>query len=432
MAEPFAESDDDDDRSSVKSFESNDDRSSLKSFESNDGSDADSMEEEEVPQLRQRKDHRPSIEEQMKQAEDNTSFRQVLYTQRDYQSTAMAVSDFIGAERHDARQDFLVMAGRAVVVVGDRKFVAGPGDSWEVAPNELHNVARFSLSNEDPSLLKLFTVYDRPLHHANEVHKTRADAEAAERKENLMLTQQLGQQLLGLSLDDSVAILRQARLAARRMQRFNEHLVEAQLVRVIDADTIVVNTLSKDGSEIFQEDVHVRLLGIDTPEISHSRGASLADDNDDAQPARGQAYGQMAKHFVELLMYGKPFAEVLPGEPAPRLVLRSIGKERKTHGRMVASVFVKRPTRRGLPTKLIDVQEEVLRAGLGWHYKKYDRSVKLAEAEQEARRARRNLWSQDSPQPPWEWRAERRANAKRRSSRRRGNRRSGSPSAAGV
>jgi len=48
---------------------------------------------------------------------------------------------------------------------------------------------------------------------------------------------------------------------------------------------------------------------------------------------------------------------------------------------------------------------EVGRAGLAWRYRKYAPDIgTLAQLEAEARDAKRGLWSQPNPVPPWEWR----------------------------
>lgn len=43
--------------------------------------------------------------------------------------------------------------------------------------------------------------------------------------------------------------------------------------------------------------------------------------------------------------------------------------------------------------------------GLAWHYLRFSDDATLAEAETEARAARRGLWADKAPVPPWEWRA---------------------------
>lgn len=49
---------------------------------------------------------------------------------------------------------------------------------------------------------------------------------------------------------------------------------------------------------------------------------------------------------------------------------------------------------------------EMVQDGAAWHYKQYSDSKELAEAEEKARKAKKGLWSEKSPKPPWEFRAE--------------------------
>lgn len=62
-----------------------------------------------------------------------------------------------------------------------------------------------------------------------------------------------------------------------------------------------------------------------------------------------------------------------------------------------------------------DVNLALIRNGLAWHYKKYEKeqsaSDRLAYSREEAaaRSARRGLWADSEPIPPWEWRKIRRA-----------------------
>ena len=43
--------------------------------------------------------------------------------------------------------------------------------------------------------------------------------------------------------------------------------------------------------------------------------------------------------------------------------------------------------------------------GLAWHYVRYSKDARLAAAERDARAAKRGLWADKAPVPPWEWRA---------------------------
>lgn len=57
-----------------------------------------------------------------------------------------------------------------------------------------------------------------------------------------------------------------------------------------------------------------------------------------------------------------------------------------------------------------DVNFEQVRTGLAWHYKAYERMQPAADrqayadAENDAKAAKRGLWVDTDPTPPWEWR----------------------------
>lgn len=124
-------------------------------------------------------------------------------------------------------------------------------------------------------------------------------------------------------------------------------------VGVSDGDTISV---MKAGRA-----VKIRLEGIDCPEL-------------------GQDFGTRAKQFTSALVFGKD-VEV---------------KEysRDIYRRTVAGVFVEGQ----------DLSLALVKAGLAWHFKKYSSDPALAEAEEQARKAKTGLWSMPNPVPPWEWR----------------------------
>jgi hypothetical protein len=50
------------------------------------------------------------------------------------------------------------------------------------------------------------------------------------------------------------------------------------------------------------------------------------------------------------------------------------------------------------------LNKELVKAGLAWWYCKYSVDQSLAELEIEAREAKRGLWQDPKPVPPWEWR----------------------------
>jgi len=62
-----------------------------------------------------------------------------------------------------------------------------------------------------------------------------------------------------------------------------------------------------------------------------------------------------------------------------------------------------------------DASLSLIEAGYDWHFKRYaaEQSItdraSYARAEEAARQAKKGLWSEPAPQPPWEWRAQRRS-----------------------
>ncbi len=69
--------------------------------------------------------------------------------------------------------------------------------------------------------------------------------------------------------------------------------------------------------------------------------------------------------------------------------------DRDRYGRTVGVVLL--PDGRSL-------NHELVRAGLAWMYRRYTNDQSLSDLEEEARLARRGLWVDANPIPPWEWR----------------------------
>jgi len=130
--------------------------------------------------------------------------------------------------------------------------------------------------------------------------------------------------------------------------------VRGRVVKVADGDTLTILDAANAQHKI-------RLYGIDAPE---SR----------------QAFGQKSKQHLSSLVFGKDV----------RVTYRS----RDKYGRILGTIYVD-----GL-----DVNLEMIRAGLAWHYKRYDKNPAYAAAESEARSAKRGLWSDPNPTPPEQFR----------------------------
>ena len=124
----------------------------------------------------------------------------------------------------------------------------------------------------------------------------------------------------------------------------------------------VVSVLDGDTLEVLhnQRPERIRLSGIDCPE-------------------KGQAFGMKAKQFTSTLIHGK------------EVTIRVLRKDR--HGRTVADVVLPDGT---------NVSRELLRAGLAWWYRPYSKDENLGALEEEARQAKRGLWADPNPIPPWE------------------------------
>jgi mannose-6-phosphate isomerase-like protein (cupin superfamily) len=111
---------------------------------------------------------------------NNNNFRQVLYTGKHSQLVIMCLQpgEEIGKEMHaDVDQFFRIEMGNGKFVFGEKKeHLVGDGDAVVVPAGTYHNV--INMSSVEP--LKLYTVYSPPIHPDGTVHKTKAEAEAAE------------------------------------------------------------------------------------------------------------------------------------------------------------------------------------------------------------------------------------------------------------
>ena len=111
----------------------------------------------------------------------NTYFRQVLFTAKHAQLVVMCLQpgEEIGDEVHtDVDQFFRIERGEARFVFDDKEErLARDGDAVVVPMGTFHNVINTSKTAE----LKLYTIYSPPNHPDGTVHKTKAEAAAAEK-----------------------------------------------------------------------------------------------------------------------------------------------------------------------------------------------------------------------------------------------------------
>ena len=143
----------------------------------------------------------------------------------------------------------------------------------------------------------------------------------------------------------------------------NKEAVEANLTNQLPNNT-VVKIVDGDTYDIILNGIQtrIRMQGIDTPE-------------------RGMDYYKVAKEYLGKLCLNKK--------------VRVVGTEKDRYGRLLAKSY--------LPDGL-EIGEEMIRAGMAWHFTKYSNDPTLARLEREARAARIGLWSIPNPIAPWDFR----------------------------
>jgi micrococcal nuclease len=127
-----------------------------------------------------------------------------------------------------------------------------------------------------------------------------------------------------------------------------------RVVSISDGDTFTLLT---------QENIQkkIRLYGIDCPE-------------------KRQPYGTVAKQKLSELIFNK---EV-------EIHYKTTDKYRRT----VAMVYLGK----------YNINEEMIKLGFAWHFKRYDNNNSWDKMEEEARSQGIGLWNDIDPTPPWVWR----------------------------
>lgn len=134
----------------------------------------------------------------------------------------------------------------------------------------------------------------------------------------------------------------------------NKKNIKGKAVRIIDGDTFVL--LLDNNFE-----TGIRLNGVDCPE-------------------KRQAFSQRARKELSDLIFGR---EVM------------VYYDKKDgFGRVLGEVHVGQ----------VNINHEMLRRGMAWHYVKYSDDETLAKLEEEARVNRVGLWSDPNAIPPWDYR----------------------------
>jgi len=113
-----------------------------------------------------------------KLAEENTTFRTVLYTDKNLQLVVMSLnpSEDIGEEVHQLDQFIRIEKGTAQAVLDGVTHELTEGAAIIIPSGTKHNL----INTSNTEALKLYTLYSPPNHADGTVHETRAEAMAAE------------------------------------------------------------------------------------------------------------------------------------------------------------------------------------------------------------------------------------------------------------
>jgi micrococcal nuclease len=130
--------------------------------------------------------------------------------------------------------------------------------------------------------------------------------------------------------------------------------LRGKVVSIADGDTITVLDAAKKQHK-------VRLNGIDAPE-------------------KAQPFGAKSKARLGELVAGKDVVVDW--------------KENDQYGRILGTVYMDK----------LNVNKQMISDGFAWFYRKYSKSSELAAAEAGAKAAKRGLWVDANPTPPWDFR----------------------------
>lgn len=117
------------------------------------------------------------IKNLLDQANSNEYFRVVLATNKSSQLVLMSLlpNEEIGEEVHDLDQILYITKGNGQAFLNGEVNEVSAGDVINVPEGVSHNIV-----NTGSESMKLITVYSPPEHPDGTIHKTKAEAEAAE------------------------------------------------------------------------------------------------------------------------------------------------------------------------------------------------------------------------------------------------------------
>lgn len=137
---------------------------------------------------------------------------------------------------------------------------------------------------------------------------------------------------------------------------FSQTTLSAKVVGVKDGDTVVV-------LDSLNYQTTLRLAEVDCPE-------------------KNQPFGTKAKQFTSDQIYLKK--------------IKYIVTDTDRYGRSIAMIYYDNDNKY--------LSAEIIKAGMGWHYKRYSTSIELANFELKAKKEKKGLWVDNNPINPSDWR----------------------------
>lgn len=135
----------------------------------------------------------------------------------------------------------------------------------------------------------------------------------------------------------------------------NRGYIYGKVVAVYDGDTYEI--LTQDN-----QNIKVRMEGIDAPE-------------------KEMPFHKVAKQYLSKLIFNK------------QVYLNKTGED--AYGRTLGYTYLEDET---------NINLEMLKAGMVWHFKRYNDFTTFAAAEEFARKNKIGLWQDENPTPPWRYR----------------------------
>lgn len=139
-------------------------------------------------------------------------------------------------------------------------------------------------------------------------------------------------------------------------QAYTQKSFSGEVIKVIDGDSFIVLTPE-------HRSVEVRLAGVDAPEYK-------------------QKFGKNSRYFLSRLIFKE-----------------NVTVKKQTtdkYGRTIGFVYLN-----GL-----NIDDMIVENGMAWVYRQYNNDPKLIALEEQAKTAKKGLWSLPADEiiPPWEWR----------------------------